>query len=62
MTAETDEKKAPLCSFPLCGAKADWFTEFFGRTEYYCNRHKPMVPQAFLQTAGAGGTASSEDK
>jgi hypothetical protein len=27
--------------------------ESFGETEYYCEEHKPMVPQAFLKKAAA---------
>jgi hypothetical protein len=44
-----DLKERPLCSLPLCPAPADWFVESFDETEYYCDRHKPMVPQAFLK-------------
>jgi len=46
---ETETGKRRLCSFPLCGSAADWLTERFGETQYYCERHKPMVPQGFLK-------------
>jgi hypothetical protein len=48
-----------LCSFPVCGAMADWFTDFFGETEYYCDKHKPMIPQSLLKRANAEGRSSS---
>jgi hypothetical protein len=60
MSAE--EKDAPsrrkLCSFPVCGAMADWFTDFFGETEYYCEKHKPMIPLSLLKRADAKGRSS----
>jgi len=59
---ETDTRGRQLCSFPLCGSVADWFTDFFGGTEYYCERHKPMIPQAFLKRPAAGGTSGSASK
>jgi len=57
-----DVNKRVLCSLPLCGAPADWFVESFGETEYYCDRHKPMVPQAFLKKSAARGTSGSAGK
>jgi len=59
---ETDTRGRRLCSFPLCGSVADWFTDFFGGTEYYCERHKPMIPQAFLKRPAAGDTGGSASK
>jgi hypothetical protein len=53
---EARPSKRQACSLPLCGAPADWFVESFGEIEYYCDRHKPMVPQAFLKRV-----ASEED-
>jgi hypothetical protein len=32
---------------------ADWYTDFFGETEYYCDRHKPVIPQSLLKRADA---------
>jgi len=42
-------EKRPVCSIPLCGAPADWATQAFGKSEYYCDRHKPLVPLALLK-------------
>jgi len=50
---QTDTSKRQLCSLPICGSAADWFTDFFGGTEYYCDKHKPMIPQSLLKRAGA---------
>jgi hypothetical protein len=38
---------------------ADWYTDFFGETEYYCDKHKPMIPQSLLKRADAAGTILS---
>ncbi len=48
---QDNTRKHQLCSLPLCGAVAEWFTDSFGATEYYCDRHKPTIPQAFLKRA-----------
>jgi hypothetical protein len=48
-----------LCSFPVCGVMADWSTDFFGETEYYCDKHKPMIPQSLLKRVDATGTRAS---
>jgi hypothetical protein len=53
---EQDQSRRKLCSFPVCGATADWFTDFFGETEYYCDKHKPMIPKSLLKRADAEGT------
>jgi len=55
---QTNGKKRQLCSLPLCGSAADWFTDFFGGTEYYCDKHKPMIPQSLLKRVSA---ASSDE-
>jgi hypothetical protein len=54
---EKDTNRPKLCSFPVCGAAADWFTDFFGETEYYCDRHKPMIPKSLLKRVGDKGTS-----
>jgi hypothetical protein len=54
-----DANRRKLCSFPVCGATADWFTDFFGETEYYCDKHKPMIPQSLLKRADARDRSSS---
>ncbi len=60
MSAEVqDNSKPKLCSFPVCGAKADWSTGFFGETEYYCNTHKPMIPEGFLKKLGVRAAAAT---
>jgi len=56
---KSDVNKRVRCSFPFCGATADWYTDFFGETEYYCDRHKPMVPQVFLKRPVAAGVSGS---
>jgi hypothetical protein len=56
---ERDTSGRKLCSFPVCGAMADWSTDFFGETEYYCDKHKPMIPQSLLKRADAAGTRAS---
>jgi hypothetical protein len=55
---EKDARKRELCSFPVCGATADWSTDFFGETEYYCEKHKPMIPQSLLKRVDAKGRSS----
>ena len=59
---KADEGGQVLCSFPLCGATADWLTDFFGETEYYCDKHKPMVPQAFLKRVDHETSRSDADE
>ena len=60
MTAEEqDMSPRKLCSFPVCGERADWFTDFFGETEFYCDKHKPVIPQSLLKRADAKGRSGS---
>jgi len=59
---KSSANKRVLCSFPLCGAAADWYTDFYGQTEYYCDRHKPMLPQVFLKRMVAVGASGSKGK
>jgi len=59
---EHDTSQHKLCSFPLCGATADYFTDFFGETEYYCDKHKPVIPESLLKRARAVGTNDSVSK
>lgn len=61
-SAERDTSDRKLCSFPVCGAMADWYTDFFGETEYYCDKHKPMIPQSLLKRANAAVTSGSVRK
>lgn len=44
---ENDETR-PVCNLPLCGRPAEWEVEMFGKVEYYCERHRPGVPEKFM--------------
>jgi hypothetical protein len=44
----SQEQSEPLCNISLCGRNAVWKVEFFDKTEYYCQRHKPSVPDALM--------------
>jgi hypothetical protein len=59
---QQDTAARKLCSLPVCGAMADWYTDFFGETEYYCDRHKPMIPQSLLKRVEGPGTGSLVQK
>lgn len=61
-SGQQDTTTRKLCSLPVCGATADWYTDFFGETEYYCDRHKPMIPQSLLKRVESPGTGSSVQK
>lgn len=61
-TEEQDNSERKLCSVPLCGVTADWFTNFFGDPEYYCDKHKPVIPESLLKRARAVGTNDSASK
>jgi YHS domain-containing protein len=43
---ESDSK--PVCGLPLCGKEAYWEVELFGKVEYFCERHRPHVPEKFM--------------
>jgi hypothetical protein len=45
-SAETEAE--PVCNIPLCGRPADWEVEMFGKVEYYCERHRPGIPERFM--------------
>jgi hypothetical protein len=38
----------PICNISLCGKVAVWKVDFFDRVEYYCQRHKPGVPEMLM--------------
>jgi hypothetical protein len=38
----------PMCHIPLCGGDAEWRVELFERVEYYCNRHRPGLPETLM--------------
>jgi len=46
-TAQNTEVK-PVCNIPLCGRDAEWEVDMFGKVEYYCERHRPGVPEKFM--------------
>jgi hypothetical protein len=46
--AESNSEAKPLCNVSLCGREADWEVELFGKPEYYCERHRPSVPEALM--------------
>ena len=43
-----DSEGRPICSISLCGRDAEWEVEMFGKIEYYCQKHRPTVPEAFM--------------
>ena len=45
--AQISEPK-PACNIPLCGREAVWEVGMFGKLEYYCERHRPAVPEKFM--------------
>lgn len=46
--AAQDSEARPICSISLCGRDAEWEVELFGKTEYYCQRHRPTVPETLM--------------
>ncbi len=47
-TIEQSSESKPVCNVPLCGRLADWEVDMFGKVEYYCERHRPGVPEKFM--------------
>ena len=48
-TVQEEESDAkPVCSLPLCGREAEWEVDMFGKVEYFCERHRPGVPEKFM--------------
>ena len=47
-TTEQASETKPVCNVPLCGRMADWEVDMFGKVEYYCERHRPGVPEKFM--------------
>jgi len=45
---QENEGVIPLCSISLCGREAVWKVELFDKIEYYCQRHKPSVPDTLM--------------
>ena len=45
---QQDSDTKPVCSLPLCGRPAEWEMEMFGKVEFYCSRHRPIVPEKFM--------------
>jgi hypothetical protein len=46
--AQENSDPKPVCNLPLCGKPADWEVEVFGKVEYYCERHRPAIPEKFM--------------
>ena len=46
LSAENSQE--PVCDISLCGRNAVWKVDLFDRIEYYCQRHKPGVPDALM--------------
>jgi hypothetical protein len=46
--AERNSETKPVCSISLCSREADWKVELFGKPEYYCERHRPGVPETLM--------------
>ena len=42
------EQSELLCDISLCGRNAVWKVELFDKIEYYCQRHKPGVPDTLM--------------
>jgi hypothetical protein len=47
-TAAQAPETKPVCNIPLCGREAEWGVDMFGKPEYYCERHRPAVPEKFM--------------
>jgi hypothetical protein len=47
-TIQENSEAEPVCNVPLCGRLADWEVDMFGKVEYYCERHRPGVPEKFM--------------
>jgi hypothetical protein len=45
---QQNSEAKPLCDLPLCGSPADWEVDMFGKVEYFCERHRPGVPEKFM--------------
>lgn len=46
---EQNSETKPVCNIPLCGNDGEWRVEMFGRADYYCERHRPGVPEKFME-------------
>jgi len=48
VAAQQNSEPKPVCNVPLCGKQADWEVDMFGKPEYYCERHRPGIPERFM--------------
>jgi len=48
MSSDKLELNDLICNVSLCGHNAEWRVELFDKVEYYCNRHKPSVPETLM--------------
>jgi hypothetical protein len=46
---DTAQESKHTCQISLCGKAADWEVDLFDKIEYYCQRHKPAVPERFMR-------------
>jgi len=46
--AAPNSETKPICNISLCSREADWEVELFGKPEYYCERHRPSVPETLM--------------
>ena len=51
---EQNSEAKPVCNIPLCGREGEWRVDMFGRVEYYCERHRPGVPEKFMEKMNSG--------
>jgi len=47
-TGQQNSDSKPVCNLPLCGRPAYWEVDMFGKSEYYCERHRPGIPEKFM--------------
>jgi len=43
-----NSNQPPVCNISLCGKDAEWRVDLFDKVEYYCNRHRPGVPETLM--------------
>ena len=48
VTTPQNPEAKPVCNLPLCGRPADWEVDMFGKVEYFCERHRPGIPEKFM--------------
>ena len=56
MSADKTDLSDFICNVSLCGRQAEWRVDLFDKVEYYCNRHKPRVPDTFMTKINASAS------